>query len=81
MSDQPNVTNVVTTKTSNLTRITWFLAGVIVSAVLLYSVPSSGDLATNVVGTVVERAPGMASTVGDTVGGWIDGLSAGEATQ
>ena len=74
MSDNPNVTNVVTTKTSNFTRVTWFLAGVIVSAVLLYAIPSSGDLATNAVGTVVEKAPGVADTVTTTVGGWIEGL-------
>ncbi len=77
MSDHPNVTNVVTTKTSNLTRVTWFLAGVIVSAVLLYSVPSTGDLATGAVESVVTKAPGVAESVTTTVGGWIDSIGSG----
>ena len=75
MSDTTNTT--VVTKTSNLTRVTWFLAGVIVSAVLLYAIPSSGDLATGLVGSAVEKAPGVAETVSTTVGGWIDQIGAG----
>jgi hypothetical protein len=67
MSDNPNVTNVVTTKTSNITHLTWFIIGVVFSAVVIYNIPTSVDLATGVVGYVVEKTPGVVSGVT----GWV----------
>ena len=69
MSDETNipeelkVTNKVVTKTSNLIRITYFLLGVIASAVILYNAPASGPIATNVVGSVVDAAPVVLNSV------------------
>jgi len=68
-----DVTNINKGQSRGLTRITWFIAGLIFSAVMLYSVPATGPLATGAVGSVVSNAPVVAEKVTSTVSGWIDG--------
>lgn len=70
------VTNINKPQSRGLTRITWFIAGIIFSSVMLYSAPQTGVLATNAVDSVVTNAPGVASGVASTISGWVSNIGA-----
>jgi len=64
-------------KTSNVTRITWFIMGCVFSAVLLWQVPSSANIAINVVDTVVTKTPEIVGGVA----GWVSEKAATIGTE